>query len=120
MADGCQPRLLLQRLRQDHCRTRRAGPRHPLRIRRRSAPGQPPDQPRRHPPPVPLRQRAAAADGNRKRIRRNISAGLHAQWIDPTGNRIRRPPYRVRLRSQWAPAGENRVRRRRLATDHGL
>nr|WP_245220352.1 hypothetical protein [Pseudomonas umsongensis] len=54
IADRRHPWVQLQRLRQDHRRTRRTGPHHPLRIRRRFAPGQPPDQSRRHPAPVPL------------------------------------------------------------------
>nr|WP_240051858.1 hypothetical protein [Pseudomonas arsenicoxydans] len=106
-----QPRLQLQRLRQDHRRARRTRSHHALRLPRRPAPGQPPAQCRWHPAEVPLRQRAAVAHGNRKRIRRAISAGLHRRRIDPTGNRLRRPTHGLRLRPQWPVAGENRVRR---------
>nr|WP_264082700.1 hypothetical protein [Pseudomonas marvdashtae] len=63
------PRLELQRLRQGHRRTRRTGAHHPLRIRRRPAPDQPPPQPRRQRIEIPLRLGAAVADGNRERVR---------------------------------------------------
>ncbi|MEX0167281.1 hypothetical protein MRBLPD1_005853, partial [Pseudomonas brassicacearum] len=80
--------------------------------------GQPPPEPRRQRAEVPLRLGAAVADRNRKRIRRKISAGLHAQRLDPTANRLRRPTHRLRLRPQRPPAGKNRARRGRFATAH--
>ncbi|MDP3814823.1 MAG: hypothetical protein Q8Q83_07070, partial [Pseudomonas sp.] len=61
------PRLQLQRLRQGHRRARRTGPHHPLRIRRRPAPGQSADQSRRQPAALPLRQRPPAAHRYRER-----------------------------------------------------
>nr|WP_260525116.1 hypothetical protein [Pseudomonas sp. MWU16-30322] len=48
----------LQRLRQSHRRTRRAGACHSLRIRRQPALGQPPHQSGRQPTSLPLRQLA--------------------------------------------------------------
>ncbi|HEX4550946.1 MAG TPA: hypothetical protein VH303_21390 [Pseudomonas sp.] len=50
-------------------RTRRARPYHPLRIRRKPAPGQPPHQSGRQPTALPLRQLATQSHRDRERTR---------------------------------------------------
>nr|WP_263978344.1 hypothetical protein [Pseudomonas asgharzadehiana] len=88
VARRCHARIQLQPLRKNHRRTRRTRPRHPLRIRRRPTPDQPPPQRRWQPGQLPLRQRSAVAHRNRKRSRRNLPAQLPPQRPDPAGNRL--------------------------------